>query len=146
MFSEVVKVARSQLQGPKLLLNLPRLIEVEVTDVQKFTGRIIIKLRTINRNSEMILDLDHDQIIWKNGVYFDLTGEEHIGTDSFGTLILGLPAIMVTAPVLAVNTLFWKTSNKVFGMSRHAISIWCRLRHQLDRETQNHLLGMLSCL
>ena len=146
MISEVAKVVRSQFQAPRLLLNLPRITEVEVIDIQKLTGKIIIKFQTMDRSSEMILDLDQDQIIWKDGAYFDLTGEEHIGTDSFGTLVLGLPSIVITAPALVANTLFWKTSNKVFGMSRHALSIWCRLRHQLDHETQNHLLRMLSRL
>jgi hypothetical protein len=143
MISQVVNVIRSQFKAPRLLLDLPRVTSVEVTSVQKFAGRIVISLQTLGHDSEIILNLIDDQIIWHDGAYNDLTGEYTIGTDSFETLALGLPSIVATASILAANSLFWKTSNRLFGMSRHALSIWCRLRHQLDHETQNHLLRML---
>lgn len=143
MISKVAKVVRSQVRAPKLLLDLPYIYDVEITKIEKSQDKTVIRFRAIGKDNYIILDTVGNQIIWGPGAYADLTGHNHLGIDSLDILLLGAPAIAASAPLLAINSLVWKASKKLFGMSRHILSIWCRIRAQLDPDTETKLFNLL---
>jgi hypothetical protein len=135
-------ILSSQLYVPSLLFDLPRISAVEIIKVTKSLKEIEIQFKTSSLNI-MILDLIGNKILFCDNAFENLTGQ---GIPNSNVLVYGLPSVILTLPLLFVNETFWKTNQLLFGLSRHALSIWCRIRGQLDKNTQDHLYRLLKTI
>lgn len=54
------------------------------------------------------------------------------GSGDIGIILFGIPGLILTSPILAINHLLWSAWEMMTGMERHVWSIWIRIKDQLD--------------
>ena len=146
----------SQLIAPAMMLDWPNTQDFIVTKIEKrpremthdhwgwghspeleeMPERLIIRGRLKKDGTggiwSMCIDLEQTVIAHAN--WSNLCGHEHMGSAAIGVAIFGLPALIVTSPLLLAAHGAYAIGRAATGMDRHTWGVWRRLKDFLASE------------
>lgn len=122
-----------QYKAPQLMMDLPSYCSVKVTGIRKRSNSFILDYECKGRSGYISLDLEQ-HVFHMTGP--DLTETEYLGSAGLGIIAIGLPSIILTFPLWATTGLIIGLMEHLSKMNRHSLSLWLRLKNQLDFETQ----------
>lgn len=98
-------------------------------------NKTIISLESSQGVGNVLLE-NELQTIGSNTASFWYACDSSGGSGDLGVAIFGLPALLVTSPLLILNGLFWYALKLGTGMDRHALSFYLRVRSQLPKDVR----------
>jgi len=143
----------SQVMAPLMALDWPNTQEFTVTKVEhlprgmtsshwgwgvlqepeELPERLIIR-GNFKSGGWMHIGIDLEEKVIASANWSNLAGADHMGSAAIGIAIFGLPALIVTSPILLVAHGAYGIHRAVTRMDRHTWGIWQQLKGQLMSE------------
>lgn len=113
---------------------------MDPTAVEEEPEQLIIKgVSSKPHDGSWTLGIDLEERVVGHATWTTLTNQHHGGSGDIGVVLLGLPGLIVTSPLLIV----WGVARRILrwftGMDLHTWFVWLKLREQVPHEWRDQV-------
>lgn len=154
------QILAAQVLAPVVAMGIPSFDSIKVTKVSHYksgqnkhifdspfgqkswltfddnTERTVIEYDTKNGSGHIVIHHDDKKMFCSDGGLFC---EPYGGSGEIGLMVVGLPGVIVSSPLILISNILFKTAEHINGINRYALAAYLKLRNQLDSKTQTLL-------